>query len=458
MGKPKPGKDGFPPGPKTLPLLGSMVDFGTNDAFLAKWSELGREYAYGSVFSIKTEGRWVVFVTGWEAAREVLVKKGLDFCDKPRYPSANRYNPEYKGIFDAPCNDQWKCQRSFAHTTLRSFGFGKVSLEGAIIQEVMDLMKKLQDQGDKPLYPRDLLGAHTANILFSITFGVHYSHDDPEFQRLLDCSRTLMVDYGSSRWSTGKDMAQASRGLEKFVTGQIQSHAESRVAGEEARDFIDAYLAKIDEDPAAFTHDELAYVLVDLIGAGIESVSFTLLWTLLYMSRYPDIQDKVHEEIQTVIGERNIKWEDRNSLPYSQATLMEIQRAASLSYMVVRAAYTDSTIFDYKIPKGTEVWVNIWSVHHDPKVWKDPETFNPGRFLNEDGTELVRHEGFIPFSAGRRGCMGESLGKMELFIFFTSLMTHFRVETPPGEAPPTSEGVLDFTRNPKPFKVRFMPR
>ncbi|XP_022095957.1 cytochrome P450 2U1-like [Acanthaster planci] len=267
-----------------------------------------------------------------------------------------------------------------------------------------------------------------------------------------------MANYDLSGWSIVHSVDKAARGLEKFVKEQIESHAKSRVAGEEARDFIDAYLAKIDEDPARFTHDELACVLVDLIGAGIESVSFTLLWTLVYMSLNPGVQEKVHQEIKTVIGDRNVKWEDRNSLPYSQATLMEIHRAASLSYMVVRAAYTDSTIFDYKIPKGTELWVNIWSVHHDPAVWSDPNTFNPARFLNAEGTEMVRHEGFIPFSAGRRGCMGESLGKMELFSFFVSLLQHFRVETPPGEAPPTTEGVLDFTRNPKPFKVRFVPR
>ncbi|XP_071804457.1 cytochrome P450 2U1-like [Asterias amurensis] len=173
------------------------------------------------------------------------------------------------------------------------------------------------------------------------------------------------------------------------------------------------------------------------------------------MSFLLDIQDRVHQEIKKVIGDRPISWEDRESLPYSQATLMEIQRAASLSYMVVRAAYTDATIFDYKIPKGIEVWVNIWSVHHDPSIWADAKTFDPGRFLNDEGTELVRHEGCIPFSAGRRACMGESLGKMKIFIFFTSIMRHFRVQPPPDETPPTMEGTLDFTWNPKTFQGVF---
>ena len=92
MGNHQPGKNGSPPDPQTVPFL---VDFGTGDEFLNKWVELAHEY--GSVFSVKMEGRWVVFVTGWEAAREVLVKTELDFADKPRYPSSEVHNLEYKG-------------------------------------------------------------------------------------------------------------------------------------------------------------------------------------------------------------------------------------------------------------------------------------------------------------------------------------------------------------------------
>ncbi|XP_033643356.1 cytochrome P450 2D11-like [Asterias rubens] len=161
MGNHQPGKNGSPPDPQTVPFL---VDFGTGDEFLNKWVELAHKY--GSVFSVKMEGRWVVFVTGWEAAREVLVKTELDFADKPRYPSSEVHNLEYKGIFDAPCGDRWKNQRSFALTTLRSFGFGKVSLEGSITKQVGTC------QEFKAVDCRDLLGAHTANVLFALIFGL----------------------------------------------------------------------------------------------------------------------------------------------------------------------------------------------------------------------------------------------------------------------------------------------
>ncbi len=296
MGNHQPGKNGFPPGPMTVPFLGSVVDLGTGDEFLNKWVELSEEY--GSVFSVKIEGRWVVFVTGWEAAREVLVKKGLDFADKPRYPSAEKHNPEYKGIFDAPCGDRWKNQRSFALTTLRSFGFGKVSIEGSITHEVEDLFNDLMSHQSKALDCRDLLAAHTANVLFALTFGLRYTDDDHVFQSLLKYSRVLMLDYSCS--STGTGAKKAAKGLQYYTNKQIQKHADSRSVGEEPRDFIDAYLAKIDEDPENFSYDDLSYVLTDLIGAGIESVSFTLLWSLLYMSLHLDVQDRVHQEIKQV--------------------------------------------------------------------------------------------------------------------------------------------------------------
>ena len=141
----------------------------------------------------------------------------------------------------------------------------------------------------------------------------------------------------------------------------------------------------------------------DLFVAGTDTTATTLKWAILYLMLHPDIQRKIHEELDMVIGrERMPTLEDRKVLPYTEAVLLEIQRIATIVPLSVphSTAY-DTKLAGYDIPAGTFILSNLWAVHHDPKVWKDPEEFKPERFLNEDGTAVVQREELIPFSIGK---------------------------------------------------------
>ena len=105
----------------------------------------------------------------------------------------------------------------------------------------------------------------------------------------------------------------------------------------------------------------------------------------------------------------------------------------------------DAKVGGYDIPKGTLVNPNIYDAHHDPDVWGDPEVFRPERFLMADGSCMQRHESFIPFSVGRRVCMGESLARDSLFLFTSQLLLNFRVEPAEGAPLPTLEPRLGQT-------------
>ena len=87
----------------------------------------------------------------------------------------------------------------------------------------------------------------------------------------------------------------------------------------------------------------------------------------------------------------------------------------------------------YELPKDTWVMVNLWALHHDPKEWNDPEMFKPERFLDEDGKMAPKPNSYLPFSSGRRVCVGEALAKSELLLSLSLLCQRFRFEVPPGE-------------------------
>ncbi|CAG2166247.1 unnamed protein product [Oppiella nova] len=87
----------------------------------------------------------------------------------------------------------------------------------------------------------------------------------------------------------------------------------------------------------------------------------------------------------------------------------------------------DTTVLGQFIPKGTRIMGNIWAVHNDPKVWHKPQDFNLNRFLTSDGKELLKFDYFIPFSMGRRNCAGEGLARVEVFLYFVSLLQRYTI-------------------------------
>lgn len=139
---------------------------------------------------------------------------------------------------------------------------------------------------------------------------------------------------------------------------------------------------------------------------------------------------------------------------------MEVLRCSSIVPVgVSHCCIEDTIISGYKIPKGTVVNANVYQIHHDPDVWGDPETFRPERFLNPDGSCMQRHESFMPFSVGRRVCMGENLARDTLFLFTTTLLQNFHIRLPPGNEMPTIAPKLgQLTLQPQRFQVSMIPR
>ncbi|KAI8492072.1 cytochrome P450 2 sub U member 1 [Branchiostoma belcheri] len=144
--------------------------------------------------------------------------------------------------------------------------------------------------------------------------------------------------------------------------------------------------------------------------------------------------------------------------------LLALGRAPHLKLTAWRRQYGDvftvrMGMKDVVVLNGyTAVIVNLYSLHMDPVYWPDPDRFDPGRFLDAEGNVINKPESFLPFSGGRRVCLGEQLARMELFLFFSTLLQSFTFR-PPEDAPrPTTEGVFGITLRPHPFKLCAIPR
>ncbi|POI34245.1 hypothetical protein CIB84_002003 [Bambusicola thoracicus] len=245
--------------------------------------------------------------------------------------------------------------------------------------------------------------------------------------------------------------------MKDFVNEKISKHKED-LNPSESRDFIDSYLQEMAKpDGREFHEENLVACALDLLFAGTETTSTTIRWALLFMAVYPEIQARVQAEIDAVIGQsRQPALEDRNNMPYTNAVIHEVQRKGNIiPFNVPRQAVKDTVLAGFHVPKGTVLVPNLSSVMYDEKEWETPHSFNPGHFL-KDG-QFWKREAFMPFSIGKRACLGELLARAELFLFFTSLLQKFTFQAPP-------DTILDFkftmgiTLAPRPYKICAVPR
>ncbi|XP_023372804.1 cytochrome P450 2U1 isoform X2 [Otolemur garnettii] len=186
----------------------------------------------------------------------------------------------------------------------------------------------------------------------------------------------------------------------------------------------------------------------------ISNAVSNIICSLCFGQRFDYTNKKVHEEIERVIGpNRAPSLTDKAQMPYTEATIMEVQRLTVVVPLAIPHMTSERTVLQgYNIPKGTMILPNLWSVHRDPAIWEKPEDFYPNRFLDDQG-QLIKKETFIPFGIGKRVCMGEQLAKMELFLMFVSLMQSFTFALPKNSEKPILTGRFGLTLAPHPFNI-----
>ena len=173
----------------------------------------------------------------------------------------------------------------------------------------------------------------------------------------------------------------------------------------------------------------------------------------MYMALHPEVQKKCQYEINENIGTRPPTMDDSKYLPYVNATLMGIQRLSVVAPVDLQHVLTKNTSFNgYSFKKGTIFTSNISKFLMDPEVFSLPESFQPERFIDENG-KMRKFEQFSPFGIGKRICMGESLAKNELFLFFVRILQRISFEETL-DKPDMKNATYGITRIPVPFDVK----
>ncbi|XP_073530062.1 cytochrome P450 2K1-like isoform X1 [Phyllobates terribilis] len=459
----------FPPGPRPLPIIGNLHILDMKKPYITM-HQLSKKY--GPVYTLQLGVEKVVVICGYEAVKDALVNHADEFSGRAKVALLEEMYKGHGILFAS--NDNWRAMRRFTLSSLRDFGMGKEAIENKISEEADFLVQKFRSYKGEPFDNTMTINAAACNIIVSILLSKRFDYEDPTLLKLIKMNNEvtkliatpmamLYNTYPSvMRWFTSvtEKVFRNIEELHAFNQETFTNHRKQLDVNDQ-RNLIDSFLVKQREEKPNpklyFTNENLTALVSDLFDAGMETTSTTLRWGLLLMMKHPEIQKKVQNEIDKVIGSNEPQVIHRKDMPYTDAVIHEIQRFGNIVPSSISHATTQDVNFrGYLLPKGIQVIPLLTSVLYDKDHFVKADEFYPEHFLDSSGN-FVRKEAFMPFSAGKRSCAGENLAKMELYMFFTRLLQNFTFKAPPGATLDLNPEV-GFIRYPMPYKTCAIPR
>ncbi|CAB1339250.1 unnamed protein product, partial [Coregonus sp. 'balchen'] len=395
------------PGPRPLPIIGNVLEVQNNPHLsLTAMSE-----RYGSVYQIQIGMRPVVVLSGSETVRQALIKQGEDFAGRPDLYSFKYINDGKSLAFSTDKSGVWRARRKLAMSALRSFATLEGStpeyscaLEEHVCKEGEYLVKQLTSVMDVSgsFDPFRHIVVSVANVICGMCFGRRYSHDDQELLGLVNMSDEFGKVVGSGNPAdfipflrylpnrTMKRFMDINDRFNTFVQKIVSEHYETYDKDR-----------KLDENANVQVSDEkIVGIVNDLFGAGFDTISTALSWAVVYLVAYPEIQERLHQELKKKVGmNRTPRLSDKTNLPLLEAFILEIFRHSSfMPFTIPHCTVKDTSLNGYFIPKDT----------------------------------CLEGEKVLTFGMGKRRCIGEAIGRNEVYLFLAILLQRLRFQEKPG--------------------------
>ncbi|XP_057173529.1 vitamin D 25-hydroxylase isoform X2 [Ursus arctos] len=412
---------GFPPGPSGLPFIGNIYSLAASGelphVYMSKQSQL-----YGEIFSLDLGGISAVVLNGYDVVKECLVHQSEIFADRPCLPLFMKMT-KMGGLLNSRYGRGWVDHRKLAVNSFRCFGYGQKSFESKILEETKFFTDVIETYKGRPFDFKQLITNAVSNITNLIIFGERFTYEDTDFQHMIElfsenvelAASASVFLYNAFPWigilpfGKHQQLFRNAAVVYDFLSRLIEEASINRKP-QSPQHFVDAYLDEMD-------------------------------------------QGQVQKEIDLIMGPTGKPcWDDKSKMPYTEAVLHEVLRFCNIVPLgIFHATSEDAVVRGYSIPKGTTIITNLYSVHFDEKYWRNPEIFSPERFLDSSGY-FAKKEALVPFSIGKRHCLGEQLARMEMFLFFTALLQRFHLHFPHGLVPDLKPR-LGMTLQPQPYLI-----
>lgn len=395
-----------------------------------------------------------VVVSSSKVASQVM--KTLDHAFSGRPPIGVMKHVVYglKDVIFSPYDEHWRQMRSICvlhlltNKRVRSF-------RQARQDELTLMIKRIRDSGSSAVNMSDLFLSFSNDLICGIAFGRKYREEEgcggvekstKEGSSLLGSGNVedVLPWLGWINRFNGfnvkvKKVAKAYDDLLERIL--LEHEAGDRVKewgtiddGENVKDFVDILLQVQREGNFLFDRESIKAVIHDMFAAGTHTGYITMEYAFTEILRHPQVLHRLEQEIRGIVGDNEyVTEEDLDKMTYLKTVIKENFRLhPPLPILVPRECTEDVKLNGYDISKGTQVIVSAWTIGRDPKIWEDPESFVPERFLDSNVDYRGQDFELIPFGAGRRGCPGISFAMSAIELVLANLVHHFEWAVPAG--------------------------
>ncbi|VAH24201.1 unnamed protein product [Triticum turgidum subsp. durum] len=440
-----------PPGPWTLPIIGSLHHVASALPH-RRMMDLSRRH--GPLMHLMLGEVPTVIVSGAEAAALVMKTNDLAFAGRPQSATSDIFGCGGKNIGFAPYGEHWRQMRKVCIVELLSSRQVK-RIESIRAEEVGNLLRSIAAMDGATVNVSEKMTELSNDIVTRAVFGGKFTQQE-EYLRELDEAFALVsgfspVDLFPSsrlvRWLSNDErrMRRCHGHIQRIIANVIDGRKAGRAAAgvgassTDEEDLLDVLLRLQQEDSLEFplTTEIIGAVLFDIFAGATATIGTTLTWAMSELVRRPETMARAQQEVREVLGQDRavITNNDLAKLDYTQMVIKETLRFHPPASLIPRASIEDCTIMGYDIPKGTNVYVNVFAISRDPAYWNNPGEFMPERFENSNTNYNGSYFEFTPFGAGRRQCPGIQFSSSVMEMTLTNILYHFNWKLPDGASP-----------------------
>jgi cytochrome P450 len=414
----------FPPGPEPGALDGVFSPFRRDP--LTFLTEAARNY--GDIVGLRFFHYRTYLITHPDYIEDVLVNHPRKFV-KGRVLQANK-RLFGNGLLTSE-GDFWLRQRRLAQPAFHRARIAGYA--GTMVSFTQRMLEGWKDGEERDAHVEMM--QLTLQIVGKTLFDADVTGDAREIGRIISMLLNFSSDFRrlifTPRWLPTPRNIQtelAIRRLDKIIYRMI---AQRRASGRDVGDLLSMLLAAQDEDGAHMTDRQLRDEALTLFLAGYETTANLLAWTWWLLATHPEVEAKLHREVDDALAGRSASMEDLNGLPYSTQIITESLRLYPPAWGMARLAIEDHEIAGYPIPAGTGVAIPQWIVHRDPRWYEAPDEFRPERRIGDLQKNLPRFA-YFPFGGGPRQCIGNAFALMEATLVLATVAQRFRLCMKPG--------------------------
>ncbi|KAI1407228.1 cytochrome P450 [Hypoxylon sp. FL1857] len=430
----------YPPGPKTIPILGNALDFPTRFPHI-KFTEWARQY--GDIYSLKILNRTIVVVSSAPAVKEVLDSNGARTGNRPYSVIVQRVTQGNLIALEDMDNPTWRRGRKAIHT----FNTEK-RLASQLPMQNTEYSQFLHDALEDPGNIFEHIRRTTVGVMMMVLYGSRVTkYKDTEAEAYFQGAKMLNqltdpgahppvdlfwpLQYVPKRWAYWKRLADEARALRNKVYISLCRRCEQAIEQEKMTGcYVEDLL--LNQQQLGMSTREIGGLAGGMMDGGAETSAAFLSNFVLALINHPDVQERGQREVDTAVGPN--RWptlEDYDRLPYIRAIVDETHRFRPV--FPIGLPHMSSKEVNYKgyhIPEDSLIFMNTYGIFHDPNMYEDPETFNPERFLKtpfgtKEGVDTQGYRDNLVFGAGRRICPGEALARRSIALNAMNLLWAF---------------------------------